>query len=148
MRIDPNLMTPRGTPVRQLRPLPIPDADPTLRGFIIRPFGDIDGPVATGVQVGGKLQVSPLSQEISGRLENLDSVVPPITYVDQPVLVNPKAVGRVELARSMVSRFTPGSDEPALGGEPVDPAVSVAIGDIQVSPGRGRHSGRPIERSR
>src|SRR5690606_23398088 len=54
-------------------------------------------------------------------------------------------VRQVELPRPGADR-APGADQLAVSGEPVDAAVAVAVGDVQLPGGRDREVGAPVER--
>ena len=63
----------------------------------------------------------------------------PVAHVYPAVLAHQYPMGHVELAGSGLTRLSPRGDKPALGREPVDPAVALAVGDVQVSGGSGDH---------
>ena len=67
-------------------------------------------------------------------------MVLPVAHEHHAVIINEQAVGQVELAGLSFAGLTPGRFQLAIRGEPVDPRVPIAVGDVESPEGEGTSS--------
>src|SRR5439155_11115131 len=148
----------RCTPAGQQVPVRVEDAHPTLarlcngtealRGVARVPpeFGDVGPTLGVKDDVGGPLDVRPLTQVLAVRAEDLDTVALPVTDEDAAIRRHGDAVRQIELSRAAAWR-APRTLELPAGGELMHTAVAVPIGHVQVAFRANRNVGGAVERA-
>src|SRR6266851_1825242 len=134
-RVDPDGMSPiprasRGwtQPACQYLAIQVEEGDQAIQ------LRHIDHPVMVDVDVAGASQVFPLGQKLTLRGKDLDPIVLPVSHKHTTIGMHPYPMGDVELARGTLPRGSPRLLQGAIGREPVDTGVAIAIRDIELAP--------------
>ena len=91
------------------------------------------------------MEVVPLGYVFALRIEDLDSVVFAVRYVDVPVRVRADAVDEIEFPR-IGTRLTPRKEQLSIRRILMDPCVAVPVGDVEFAgAGIQGNLGRQIE---
>jgi hypothetical protein len=110
-------------------------------------LADVGDVLGVEVDVRGLVDVPPLGDEPARSREDLDAAVLAVADVDVVLAIDPQAVGEVKLSGFLFPGFPPGVEQDALAREAVDPAVAVAVRDVQITRRCHHHLGRLVERS-
>src|SRR5262245_62704602 len=94
-------------------------------------LADVGDLLRVEIDVGRLVDVTPLSQELARRREDLDAAVLAVADVHLALAIDPEAVRQVELARLFLAGLPPRIQQGPLAREPMHPAVAVAVCGVQ-----------------